>query len=181
MGPTNPYDPSAPGSVQATGGLTGRVERVRFDGERVPAAGASVRLTTDADAEVAQGTADEDGRYVFGDLVAGTYRIEATLQGHSGAAAIASIALGEDAQAGALLLTPLGASLQGVVQTSAPPRGPVTVVVRGDPGHPVTAEVGRAVLAVPGSGRFEVPDVPPGPYELTAVSEGFRPAEWSRA
>ena len=119
----------------------------------------------------AQATSDAEGRFTLGELGPGRHLLAASREGFAQARAVVARA-GEEAT---VELT-RGGALAGVVREAGTgrPLAPFRLEVRrGGRGWKLLL---RAATVVDASGRFELPDLPPGPVVVTASAPGHLPS-----
>ncbi len=168
---SNPYDPAAPESVQATGSIQGKLVLPegfgagRLEGARVRLEGGRGAAPTTA--------LDADGAFAFGEVVGGLYLVVARVEGLVTEPLVVDLAMGEDRDLGEI---ELGAAIEesatGVaagVARRAPSvgdeHGGIRVVARDTPWSTVTRGDGSFALVLPAGG-----------YTLDVESPGYEPA-----
>ncbi len=109
-----------------------------------------------------EGRTDEQGRFCFGDLAAGTYRLEAFRTGHNDPVAQELTLSADHPLDDVHLVVPTGLPLEGVVRDQAGKGVPHSYVSI----EPEAAEGRGLDVPTDENGRFAAPDVPPGPYTL---------------
>jgi hypothetical protein len=160
--PSNPYDPSAPNTVQARATVTGRV--LLETGE--PAAGAEVGLQ---EASIS-GRSSEDGAFRLDDVPAGGYTLTATLPGYVvGTRIVFDLARGESRDVGTLTLARATGRIVGTLSVG----GGLDVDLRS---IRLGVDFGPASPSVDATGAFALEGVYAGERTLTASLPGFADA-----
>ncbi len=169
---TNPHDPAAPESVQATGSISGRLVlpdgygAARLDGARVLLEG---RRGPAREAEP-----DGDGAFSFPEVVAGRYLLRAEVRGLDGDVRVVELGIGEERDLGEVPLRAVNeaestGTAVGVARRTpsvGDEHGGIRVGARDTPFSTVTAS----------DGAFELP-LPAGRYTLDFEAPGYEPAE----
>ena len=146
--------------------LTGTVRA----GGGAPVAGAQITVLAPADGEIALVTTDVSGHYRVTLPTGGSFLLVVNGAGHR--PAVAAVAVADGIVERDFQLDAVG-SLGGLVRDAAgQPRGGVTVTV-------IDARGDVSAVSVTGpTGRYELADLQPGEYTLTAIVGGSNPAAY---
>ena len=156
---------SIAGVVQTESGASlGRLKLVLRGADADSGFWNDARRNSELDSHVAkrQGRSDERGRFVFGDLAAGTYRLEVFRAGHNDPV-IQEVVLAEGrSQSDLTVVVPEGLALEGFVRDQHG-KGLANSLVSIEPEF--SEDCGLDVLT-DAEGHFLARDVPPGAYRL---------------
>lgn len=168
--PTNPYDPAAPATVQRSANLSGRlVLPAGFDADALLTAEVALQdLAGDADLRVG---VDDEGRFAFGELTPGRYRVRPEVGGFTAAPIVVALGIGEVLDLGPIELAPavvLGGVRGRAERAGAASHDGIAVRARGTRYGTATDALGQFWIELPG--RVE-------PYTLELTAAGHAPVQ----
>lgn len=173
---TNPYDPSAPAELRVKGHLEGKVLRATFGDRRLAAAGATVALL-DGEEVLQQTTTDADGAYALAEVPLGTHALGVTLDRHETRRTTATVLDREQFVVDEVVLAPERGRLSVHARFPTGRTPSAALLLEGDPGDALLAELGRLALTLGPDGTLEVEGLPAGPYTARITAPGHRSSE----
>ena len=173
-------DPVAPAGVNGTAGAAPVAPRLLsnaallsgsvFGPSRQPIAGAVLTVLDPAGGEVLRTSTDRAGSYRLQFPSGGTFLVVVSTTGHE--PAVSTVSLAEGALERNFTLDAAGSVAGRVRDGAGRPRGGVSVTIIDARGEVV------AVAVTGPDGSYELTDLNPGDYTLTAISVGSRPAAY---
>lgn len=136
-------------------------------GERVVGAKVTLARRSEAAPREYRTLSDLDGGFAFPRVAAGRYELETSRRGYAPSPVVGPIDVGDRALEGLELVLPPGARVVGRIEGLEPWQWAAVVVEAESSGRTATGLVDHA-------GGYEIADLAPGPWQLTASLEGGR-------